>query len=462
MIHINNKIKNTVNSDKWRNCFHIQPPTGLLNDPNGLIYHNGTYHIFYQWHPDAPCHGLKYWNHVTSIDLVHWKQDDRILKPDSIYDSHGAYSGSAFVVNNEIQLFYTGNTRDEADKRIPYQLQATLNQERIDHKRVLIDSIPEGYTDHFRDPKVFSIHGGYAMIIGAQRLDHTGTAVIYTSPDLENWTFESELFTNLIDHSYMWECPDVFALDGKDFLLFCPQGSLNKPEKETNVYPNTYLSGDLDIQKWELKNHASMRLLDYGFDFYAAQTFLDEHNRRVMIAWIGAADGDYPTERYQWAHVLTIPRVLTQKHGYLYQTPHPQLKMLRKSCVDISTMLSRYELIVTNITDDFDIELYTNNNETLKLTFDSKTRILKLDRSSFTHKVSLDRGEVRSIKMEDALNNLQVFRDTSTVEIFINNGKYTMTARFFPKDISGKVRINTLDDNLHVDYYELEDVNHDI
>ena len=98
------KLSTRVKSCPWRQVFHIQPETGLLNDPNGFSYYNGEYHLFYQWFPLGPVHGLKYWYHTTSKDLVHWKNAGIAINPNSNFDSHGAYSGSAIEHEDNLYL----------------------------------------------------------------------------------------------------------------------------------------------------------------------------------------------------------------------------------------------------------------------------------------------------------------------------------------------------------------------
>ena len=453
---INKEIKLKVDNDIWRNRFHIQPPTGLLNDPNGLIYHNGIYHIFFQWHPNSPTHGLKYWNHVVSTDLVHFTQSETILKPDSVLDSHGAYSGSAIIINNEIQLYYTGNTRNENNERIPFQIIANLNNDIISNKRVAIDYIPDGYTDHFRDPKVFKKDNTYHMIIGAQTADLKGTALMFESLNGEQWSFKYRLKTKYDNLGFMWECPDLITLNNQDILLFCPQGSMNTPKEEHNIYPSAYLLGNFDIETGYLSNTDNPAYTDYGFDFYAPQTFLDEYGNTVLIAWIGMPEIEYPTDINMWAHVLSIPRILSIKNNKLYQIPHPNLTNLRKRESISFDNKEIYELIVDNITESISIDLY-ESTEKLILKYDKDSNTLTLDRGEMFNQFGVEYGTQRQINMDEPLNCLWLIRDTSTIEIFINNGRYTMTARFFPNDISGNININSIEyDNLKITLYDLE------
>ena len=121
-------LKNRVDACSHRQTFHIQPTTGLLNDPNGFSFYNGEYHLFYQWFPLGPVHGVKYWYHTASKDLVNWENRGIALSPDCALDSHGVFSGTAIEHNGLLYLMYTGNTRDENWIRHPYQCLAVMNE----------------------------------------------------------------------------------------------------------------------------------------------------------------------------------------------------------------------------------------------------------------------------------------------------------------------------------------------
>ncbi|GAA0481873.1 sucrose-6-phosphate hydrolase [Alkalibacterium indicireducens] len=139
----------------WRQTFHIQPKTGLLNDPNGLAFYQGEYHIFYQWFPLGPVHGLKYWYHLKSTDLINWQDLGIGITPDQYYENYGAYSGSGFEHDGDLYLMYTGNHRDENMVRHPMQAIAIMKPDGQIEKLLepVIKDVPEGYTEHFRDRK---------------------------------------------------------------------------------------------------------------------------------------------------------------------------------------------------------------------------------------------------------------------------------------------------------------------
>jgi beta-fructofuranosidase len=320
-----------VNQCPWRQSFHIQPLTGLLNDPNGFSYFNGEYHLFYQWFPLGPVHGLKHWYHTKSKDLVHWENVGMGIEPSNEFDSHGAYSGSGIEHDGKLYLIYTGNTRDENWNRHPYQCLAVLNPDGslVKMDAPVISDIPSGYTDHFRDPKVWQHGDHFYAVIGAQRKNETGSVVLYRSYDLKDWQFAGEVKTGLgEDFGYMWECPDYFELDEQGVFLFSPQGLKAEGDHYQNIYQSGYVIGSpIDLENIELK-HGAFHELDRGFDFYAPQSTVDHQGRRILVGWMGLPEIDYPTDKNGWAHCLTLPRELTVKDGKLVQQPVHEVELL--------------------------------------------------------------------------------------------------------------------------------------
>lgn len=448
-----------VSACPWRFSYHIQPPTGLLNDPNGLCQQNGLYHLFFQWFPLGPTHGLKYWYHVTSQDLVNWNIDENIVRPDTPYDSHGAYSGSALVEDDIVSLFYTGNVRDEYWQRHAYQMLATFGPDGVIQKQEspIIPHPPLGYTSHFRDPKVWIENGTYYMVIGAQRTNETGAILIYSSDNKIRWQFLGVLHPSQEIDGYMWECPDLFHLDGKDILLFCPQGLTELQKENENVYPSVYLIGDFSLKTQVFSQDNPVEKLDYGFDFYAPQSFLNEAGQRILFGWFGSPEITLPTDINGWQHAMTLPRLLSVKNGRLYQEPFPTLSILRGECENYhikgSTVLKHkatatYEMIVDieNITEDITISLYKNDAEAFYLTYHHQTTNITINRENFTNSFATEYGTERSVKLDSPLQKLHIFRDTSSLEIFINDGAYVMSSRFFPVAIEGDIDFSSQTD----------------
>jgi beta-fructofuranosidase len=448
-------LTNKVNSCQWRQNYHIQPPTGLLNDPNGFAYFNGEYHLFYQWFPLGPVHGLKYWYHTKSKDLVHWENVGIAIKPDHFYDSHGAYSGSAIEHQNKLYLMYTGNTRNEQWERHPYQVIAVMNNQGEIKKlsSPVITEVPEGYTDHFRDPKVWKSGNTFYSVIGAQRKNHTGCAVLYQSMNLTDWDFVGEMKTELDDFGFMWECPDYFQLEGNGVFIFSPQGLEPEGDLYQNIYQSGYLMGkelNLDTRSF---SHGDFHELDRGFDFYAPQTTISHDGRRLLVGWMGLPEIEYPTDQNDWAHCLTIPRELSTKNGKLLQQPVQELTKLRKNKQVLEVTITNetitafsgtsYELICELTENDstvFGIEFRAKDDEKTVLRYDAREKKVLLDRSMSGQPVGEAYGATRQCSVEGSKMKIHMFVDVSYVEIFVNDGEEVFTSRIFPRADSDEIR----------------------
>lgn len=448
-----------VNNSEWRQKFHIQPKTGLLNDPNGLIFINGQYHIFHQWFPLGAVHGVKYWYHYTSRDLIHFEDQDIALSPDTNFDSHGVYSGSAFEYNKKLHLMYTGNVRDEKWNRNTYQMIAVQNEDGSFEKmnNPIIEGSPNGYTEHFRDPKVWIQDGKYYAIFGIQRENKTGAAVIYESEDIKKWTFKGELNTELKQFGYMWECPDIFKLNNQDIFMFSPQGLEKEETKYENIYQSGYVIGNLDMEKLSL-SHGSFIELDQGFDFYAPQTFLDENGKRILIGWMGLPEITYATDKDDWAHCLTLPRELTVENGKLKQRPLRALEQLRKNKETAEGYANKhsvklhpydgeyYELIIDILENDATevyFDLRVSKKYFTQIAYNKRTKQLILNRSE-SGIVNEEAGDhTRRTTLENDLEQLRIYSDKSSLEIFVNDGECVFTTRIFPDDKATNFRTST-------------------
>lgn len=452
-------LQQQVNLSKYRQLFHIQPKTGLLNDPNGLIYYNGLYYISHQWFPLGPVHGLKYWYTYTSKDLVHFSPQGISLRPDTVSDSHGVYSGSAFVYKGELYYMYTANHRDEEWNRVSTQHIAKVHDDGSVEKfpEAVISHPPTGYTQHFRDPKVFIKDDTYYAIIGAQNELGQGRALQYRSQDIKHWEFLGEINTNLDAFGYMWECPDYFNIDGYDILLFCPQGVESDGEHFRNIYQSGYIMGQLDINHLKM-SHGDFHELDYGFDFYAPQTFVDEFGRRILIGWMGLPDTTYPSDQDGWAHCLTLPRVLSVEGGNLKQRPIKDLEKLRTNketalgyANKFTTKLHPYEgkqfELIIDVLENEATEIYfevrTSKSQSTLIGYNTKSRKLTLDRTDSGYLPENVEGTTRTTTLDTDLSKLQLFVDTSSIEIFCNDGERVLTSRLFTDEDAVGIKTST-------------------
>lgn len=450
-----NKLKEKVDNCPYRQKFHIQPKTGLLNDPNGFSYYNGEYHLFYQWFPLGPVHGVKYWYHLSSKDLVTWKDCGVALEPNNHFDSHGVFSGTALVKDDKLHLFYTGNTRDKEWIRHPYQCLAIMNKQSEIQKmnKPIIDTLPKGYTDNFRDPKVFKNKDKYYCIIGAETKDNQGTVVYYESEDLLSWNFKGEIATSFRGNNsgFMWECPDYYEFEDKAVLMLSPQGIEADGDKYLNIFQSGYLVGDKIDFEDGVFNHKEFIELDRGFDFYAPQTMKDNKGRRILIGWLGLPGIDCITDENGWAHCLTLPRELKLKGDKLLQLPAEELKRFRKEERSISFILRNeekelvdfnektYEMICdfNNFTGEkIGIKLRKSEGEETVFYYDLEEKKLVLDRSKSGRLYAEEYGVVRKCSMKCDELRLHIYVDTSSVEIFVNNGEEVFTSRIFTKEHS--------------------------
>ncbi|WP_338543614.1 glycoside hydrolase family 32 protein [Paenibacillus tundrae] len=453
------KLRALISACPWRQQYHIQPITGLLNDPNGFSYYEGHYHLFYQWFPLGTVHGMKYWYHTRSTDLVNWENVGIGISPGEPYDSHGAYSGSAIEKDGKLHLLYTGNSRDEEWIRHPYQCLAIMDESGSVVKMPLpvIDSVPSGYTEHYRDPKVWQDGELYYCVIGAQRTNETGCTVMYRSADLKHWEFLGEVETKLPNFGYMWECPDYMSIDEQGVLIFSPQGIQPEGDLYNNIYQSGYLVGEpLDLET-RVFNHGAFQELDRGFDFYAPQTMNAPDGRRILVGWMGLPDLEYPTDDSGWAHCLTIPRQLTLRDGKLIQQPIAEMAKLRASeTVEQLHVIMDDEIrsfagfegiayeIECEITDfdaeRFGIEFRTNEDEKTVVQYDRLQQQLTLDRSLSGATLDSNNGNIRNCALSGDIIKIHMFVDTSSVEIFVNDGEEVFTSRIFPSRDSVGIR----------------------
>ncbi len=432
----------TVQSE-YRQHYHIQSVTGLLNDPNGFVFHDGVWHLFYQWCPWGAVHGLKYWYHTVSEDLVTWKNMGICIHPDTLYDNKGAYSGSALPTNDNLYLYYTGNHRDENWKRKSYTCLVDLKDDGKAVKLPPLFGPNENYTEHQRDPKI--IHhpdtGKYYIVLGAQTKDQRGCVIIYTSDfPTKGWRFAGKLkvpgFENFGD---MWECPSIETISGHDVLLFCPQ-HLKLPGRGGSIHHSGYLLGHMD---WDnlifTPDNTSFHVLDFGFDSYAAECAANpgDKNKATLVAWMGLPDASYPTDDEDWSGCLTLPRELRVCDRRLIQQPLSELRALRGKKIDLETtdILPRVcEAELISRGGDLTLRLFakTDGSGGLLIDYDDAAKEITIDRSGLYHRFNTVWGEQRTRPLPKGLSHLRIFIDRSSVEIFVNDGDAVFSSRIFP------------------------------
>jgi len=461
---------NRKTEDQFRPKFHMTPPFGLMNDPNGFVYFGGKYHTFYQWNPNKTTHGTKYWGHFSSENLVEWKHETSALAPGDWFDRNGCYSGSAIEHEGNLILMYTGNVINKVGDRETYQCMAISKDGMTFDKKGPVLHLPEGYTAHFRDPKVWKKEDTWYMVVGAQSETKMGKVTLLSSTNLTDWEHHGAIagshMNGLADFGYMWECPDLFSLGEKDVLIVSPQGLEAKGDDYHNLFQSGYFIGEMDYQTKQY-SHGAFTELDRGFDFYAPQTTVGANGQRILIAWMGMPDeGEkhHPTINDGWIHAMTIPRELTLMDGKLSQKPVKEMEKLRRNevrydHVSISDNPRKFKG-VSGKSIELMIDILTNKSEAfcisisndIQICFNSKTKVFSLTRMNFQTKAD----EVRKCKVEE-LYSLNIFIDVSTIEIFINGGEEVFSSRFFSEKSEGEVLFLSIGEvSLNIKKWEMD------
>ncbi|WP_395531222.1 sucrose-6-phosphate hydrolase [Enterococcus lactis] len=446
------KINENVNQSPWHASYHIEPRTGLLNDPNGFSFFNGKYNLFYQNWPFGAAHGLKEWIHTESDDLVHFYVTGAELRPDTEHDSHGAYSGSAYEVDGKLFLFYTGNVRDKKWIRDTLQIGAWMDK---DHNITKCENIlihkPADVTEHFRDPQIFNYKGQLYTIVGAQNLEKSGFIKVYKATDnnVKTWEEVGNLDFGSTGSEYMIECPNLLFVDEKPVIIYCPQG-LDKSELNyDNIYPNTFkICQSFDTENIKLVGASEIQNLDYGFEAYATQGFNTPDGRTLIVSWIGLPDIDYPTDKYNYQGAMSLVKELSIKDGKLYQYPVETITSLRVSSEEFTSKVetnNTYELELTFPTNQkSELLLFSDSKGNgLSLIVDTKEGKIILDRSKAGIQYATDFGTIRECSIDTKETTANIFVDNSIIEIFINKGEKVFTSRVFPENHQNGIQIKS-------------------
>lgn len=401
--------------------YHLMPRNGWLNDPNGLVYFKDNFHIFYQADEKSiDGHENKAWGHYITKDFITYERHDFAILPDTKFDRNGAYSGSAIVEKDILYLFYTGNVKHDGNHDYitsgrEHNLMRVESKDGIHftNKVCLLrnEDYPKDCTNHVRDPKVYVKEGLYHLVLGARLLDNTSCVLEYVSKDLYNWKYLKR-YTPKDTMGFMIECPDYIEAENEAYIICCPQG-LQKNQYE---FQNTYDCGYYQIQNKKLIKYHT---LDYGFDFYAPQTF-NGIESKMLIGWIGMPDNDYIDFCTEWNQTLSLPRRIEFKNGMIYQQPIDQIKTLRYEKQEFKNHF--------RISKSSNIELRVKNNfwihlNSIVISFQNNDVCLDLTKC----KGSRTKRFIKSVDIK----KMSIYVDESVLEIYINDGEYTMTSRFY-------------------------------
>ncbi len=446
------KAKNDMKDG--RPVFHLTPLTGWMNDPNGFSFYKGQYHLFYQYYPFNTFWGTMHWGHAVSEDLLHWTYLPAALAPDHNYDAHGCFSGTAIAYDDKHLLMYTGVSKSHthSDKEVQMQCIAIgdgVNYTKHSENPVLdTSSLPPGMSPYdFRDPKIWrSKEGDYFCVVSAKNEHQLGSLLLYRSPDCYTWRYEGILAENDGSLGMMWECPDLFELDGKSILLLSPMEMMPDGSEYGNGGGTVACIGRIDKDAVRfVREH--VHTIDYGLDFYAPQTVLASDGRRIMVAWMQNWEtykAVYP-KKNKWLGQMTLPRELTLKNGRLYQQPIRELARYRSEKVDYKNVrLSGMQQLegISGRSAELHVRLRTIPEKWLhcfricfaaggknfsSLTFRPQESLLTLDRSrSGIRAASMHQKDLK-IDSWNGVLDLQIILDHYSAEIFVNGGEYVLS-----------------------------------
>ncbi|USS84701.1 sucrose-6-phosphate hydrolase [Fructilactobacillus myrtifloralis] len=460
-----------VTNPRFRQHYHLMPPQGWMNDPNGFTYFQGYYHLFYQYHPYGVEWGPMHWGHARSRDLVHWETLPPALAPDSAADESGCFSGSAIVKDHRLFLIYTGHHVPDASQPDDFwQTQnVAVSEDGIHFYKLATNPViaepPADNSQHFRDPKVLEHDGEYELMLGSQAAQTgTGRVLRYRSQNLVDWQFQGVVTAaESPDDGYMWECPDLFRVNGQDVLLMSPQGIPAGEQTNLNLYQTSYYLGQFDFATGKY-THDQLRELDHGHDFYAAQTMLAPDGRRIVIGWLDMWEAPFPEQADGWAGTMTLPRELTLQHDQLMMFPVTEVQQLRTKQVLADHWQGTERLLAVPDARHLELHLQTEltgwqgrqvtlrlhaEQQDLQLIYYSRTQQLVLQRAG------ADAQRFAQLRPTEPLD-VHVWTDTSSVEIFVNHGEAVFSERFYP-EVNPQVTL-TADAPVNVDLtaYQLE------
>lgn len=462
-------------NELYRPQVHFTPSAHWMNDPNGMVYANGIYHLFYQYYPDSTVWGPMHWGHAVSTDLIHWKHQPIALFPDSL---GYIYSGSAVVDKSNTSGFgkngiaplvaiYTSHDMNaEKAGKADYERQAlaySLDGGKTWTKYTGNPIIPNAGVRDFRDPKVTWYEPGKKWIMILAEKDHV---TFYSSANLRNWIRESTFGESLGAHGGVWECPDFFTLNLNGKEQWVITASIN-PGAPNGGSGTQYFVGSFDGKTFT-PGETETKWIDYGTDNYAGVTWSNTGMRRISLGWM--SNWNYATivPTSTWRSANTIPRDLSLKKVdnkiYLASSPVPELNTIATtyttlknikakdySIAGTETLMQPYRItLATETVSGMTIAFSNAAGEKLLAGYDKLKNEYFIDRSK-AGKSDFYKGFAEkhtAPRLLDAKDiKLTIIIDNASVELFADDGLSVMTDIFFPKNILNKVRIAS-DDNL--------------
>ena len=426
----------TTNCEKFRPQYHHTPAYGWMNDPNGMFYKDGVYHLYYQWNPYGSMWENMTWGHSTSKDLIHWEHHPAAIEADAL---GSIFSGSCVVdqKNDQVVAFYTSAGKCQTQS-MAISKDNGMTFEKYTGNPVLVST-----EEDFRDPKAFwnpDIQKWNLILAVGQEMR------IYSSDNLKDWTYESsfgrsvEVISQNVDeygcHDGVWECPDLMKLpvrgtDKQKWMLIC---NIN-PGGPFGGSATQYFIGEFDGHKFTCE-HRDTRWMDYGKDHYATVTFDNApEGRKIALAWMSNWQyaNQVPTKQFRSANSVPRDLDLFEHNGQTYcgVTPSKELMALRGK---VTNKLPKTCEIVVDVKGSTEIVLANSLGEQIVMKYDAAKQTFSMDRTrsyaSFSEAFPIE----TTAPTYGEIKQLRIFIDNCSIEAFDAEGKMAMTNLVFPNE----------------------------
>ncbi len=411
--------KKKVN-DKYRLKYHMMPPVGWMNDPNGLVYFGGKYHLFYQYNPYNTLPGTMMWGHSTSKDLIQFHDEPVALIPTEPHTS--IFSGGAIQIEGELNAVYTLHYELDGEKKEEVYLVKSKDGIHFSEPVCVFDNntLPENISRmDFRDPFPVLIDDKIYVLVGGKDVKlNKGVIVVLKGDSLDKLEYAFTLgpFYELGD---MGECPSYFKVNDKDVIVVSGCHVQNRDNDFKNINSSVFIVGNLDFQQGKMSIDF-IKEIDKGDAFYAPQ-FINGIREPIMIGWMEMWGKEYPTHEmnHNWTGAFSIPRRLMIQDKDIYQIPVESLKSYHKEykssthCLDISFDIfykGKLEIngvngkVVLNLEDYFYLDTTQANNKN---------------------------GYIRRTNHTYSSCHVRLLVDVSSIEVFVDNGKEAISSRIY-------------------------------
>lgn len=419
----------TTNREQWRPVYHHTPTWGWMNDPNGMFYKDGVWHLYYQHNAYGSIWGNISWGHSTSTDLIHWKSQPEAIWPDAL---GMVFSGSAVVDTantagfgkNSVVAMFTSADANQTQS-LAYSNDGGTTFKRYEGNPAVTSNVPD-----FRDPRMLwndDTKEWNLVLAAGQQMD------FYSSKDLKNWKFESSFGEGYGCHKGVWECPDLLKMENGKWVLVC---NIN-PGGPYGGSATQYFVGQWDGHQFTCESKPEVtKWMDYGKDHYATVTFSNAPDgRHVALPWMSNWQYAAVVPTLQYRSGNGIPRDLgiftDGSEEYLSVKPSPEImKAFSKKASGLSDACM---IEVSGLRRNATIELSNSKNERVVMRYDAAEKSFSVDRmKSGLTDFSDAFPAVTTAPTHGKVSRVLIFVDKSSVEVFDGDGKFAITNLVFP------------------------------